>query len=246
MSGIYKWTSPSGKSYIGQAINLKKRYGEFKRPNSAYTSKGSAIDKARKKYNNFDEWDYEILEECSIESLDVKEKYWIDFYNTKVDGYNSTNGGDGNKGWKPSEEQTKHLQECQAIARNNGAYEKWYTSDRLKQITSEKFKGRIWSEEQRKKISNSLKGNKLSKETCDKMRTAMKKKFQDGWQNYNRIKAISKKVAQYSIDGEFIKEYSSISEASVEFGRRKDDKNIRKVLQGKQEMALGYVWKYAA
>ena len=28
-SGIYMWTSPSGKSYIGQSVDLVKRYTNF-------------------------------------------------------------------------------------------------------------------------------------------------------------------------------------------------------------------------
>ena len=39
ISGIYKWTSPSGKSYVGQAINLKKRARQFKTV-KYYTSNG--------------------------------------------------------------------------------------------------------------------------------------------------------------------------------------------------------------
>ncbi len=243
ISGIYKWTSPSGKSYIGQAINLKKREREFKRPNSIYTSKGSAIDNARTKYKNFELWTYEVIEECEIDELNEREEYWIAYYDTHKHGYNSTDGGDGNKGWVPSEAQTKHLQYCQSIARANGCYDEWYSSDTLKQMTSERFKGRTWTEEQRQQISNSLKGNKLSEKHCEKMSRAMKKKFQEGWQNYNRIEAISKRVGQYNLDGELIAEYPSIAQASIAMGRRKDDKNIRKVLQGKKDEAFGYYWK---
>jgi len=62
-TGIYKWTSPSGKYYIGQAINLKRRYREFTTNpfNYVYTSEGSAIDNARRKYSDFTKWNYEIL-----------------------------------------------------------------------------------------------------------------------------------------------------------------------------------------
>jgi len=63
MTGIYKWTSPSGKYYIGQAINLERRYKEFTTNpfNYVYTSEGSAIDNARRKYSDFTKWNYEIL-----------------------------------------------------------------------------------------------------------------------------------------------------------------------------------------
>ena len=71
ISGIYKWTSPNGKSYIGQAQNLKKRKREFL-TKEIYTSKGSAIDNARHKYKDFTKWSYEILEECAVEEINEK------------------------------------------------------------------------------------------------------------------------------------------------------------------------------
>lgn len=54
MTGIYKWTSPSGKYYIGQAINLERRKREFTtNPETyTYTSENSAIDRARRKYSD--------------------------------------------------------------------------------------------------------------------------------------------------------------------------------------------------
>ena len=51
-SGIYKWTSPNGKSYIGLSVNLKKRKKQFLKFKIIYTSKVSAIDNAMQKYNN--------------------------------------------------------------------------------------------------------------------------------------------------------------------------------------------------
>ena len=55
-SGIYKWTSPSGKYYIGQAVNLRRRKNDFLNFKRPYTRKGSAIDNAREKYNDASLW----------------------------------------------------------------------------------------------------------------------------------------------------------------------------------------------
>ena len=71
-SGIYKWTSPNGKYYIGQTTNLKKKM-ETRKPKTLYSSKGSAIDNARTKYNDFSKWNYEILEECPEDMLNERE-----------------------------------------------------------------------------------------------------------------------------------------------------------------------------
>lgn len=109
-SGIYKWTSPSGKSYVGQAVDLDRRYREFKYSLNAkpYTKLGSAIDNARHKYSDFESWEYEVLEEIDTTGkdnvqikaiLDKKEIYYIEKYNTYRGGYNSTAGGGGTLGF---------------------------------------------------------------------------------------------------------------------------------------------------
>ena len=51
----------------------------------------------------------------------------------------------------------------------------------------------------------------------------------------------SKPVLQYDLDGNFIAEYSSISEASKKNGI--DKKGIRDTLKGRQKTSGGYVWK---
>lgn len=94
-SGIYMWTSPSGKSYIGQTTDLDRRYNAFLRFDKHYA--GDKIDKARRKYNNADEWTYMVLECCGIDALDEREIYYIRMYNTMNNGYNCESGGNGKK-----------------------------------------------------------------------------------------------------------------------------------------------------
>ena len=242
-SGIYMWISPSGKAYIGQAINLKKRAREFKRPNSIYTSKGSAIDNARAKYNDFSKWQYSVLEECDIEQLEEKEIYYIEKYNTYNKGYNSTKGGDGTKGIKLTEERKQKLLEGQNKARLEGKYDSWYNSKELKRQTSEQFKGRVWTDEQRQQISNSLKGRKHTEEEKSKVSEALKEKYANGYVNEGQIKAVSKPVLQYTLEGELVNEFCSLSNAANFMGK-KDPKQIRKVCQGKKDSVYGYIWKF--
>jgi hypothetical protein len=45
----------------------------------------------------------------TFEELKEKEIYWIAHYDTYNNGYNSTIGGDGNQGYKPSEDTIKKL-----------------------------------------------------------------------------------------------------------------------------------------
>lgn len=93
MIGIYKITKKiDGKSYIGQSNDIQRRFNEHK------TKKGLIIDQAIQKYG-VSAFNFEILEECSLEELNSREKYWIAFYNTyKGFGYNCNEGGGDSRG----------------------------------------------------------------------------------------------------------------------------------------------------
>lgn len=92
-SGVYMWTSPSGRCYIGQSVDLGRRHKEF-RTDSKYAGQGSIIDAARQKYS-YSMWEYKVLEYCSKDKLDEREKYYIEKYHPQ---YNITKGGIGGCG----------------------------------------------------------------------------------------------------------------------------------------------------
>ena len=101
LSGIYMWTSPSGKKYIGQSNNLGSRHKDFRCASLSrkYAGVSTVIDKARQKYP-YDQWKYDIIEFCSVEDLGEREKHWIEYYNTTNNkyGYNIAIGGVGGNG----------------------------------------------------------------------------------------------------------------------------------------------------
>ena len=148
-SGIYMWTSPSGKSYIGQSVDLVKRHREFVRFNKSYS--GITINRARKKYNNINDWKYKVLEYCGVDKLDEREKYYIALYDTMNNGYNSNEGGEGNVGLKQNEETRRKISLSQIGEKNNN-YGKPRPLEVRRKI-SEGNKGRILSDEQRLKLS---------------------------------------------------------------------------------------------
>ena len=87
MIGIYKITNKvNKKSYIGQSINIQKRIHQhfWKAICTKDISYHSALHSAIRKYgaNNFQT---EIIQECSVEEIDEKQKYYIKYYNTKVE-----------------------------------------------------------------------------------------------------------------------------------------------------------------
>jgi group I intron endonuclease len=90
MVGIYKITNPNNKVYIGQSINIEKRFKQYKR----YACKSQP-----KLYNSFNEYGvnnhlFEIIKKCEIEELNNKERFYQEKYNAIEKGLNCvyTNG----------------------------------------------------------------------------------------------------------------------------------------------------------
>jgi group I intron endonuclease len=77
MIGIYKITSPSGKVYIGQSINIKKRISNYK---STSCKKQSKLYHSIKKHG-WENHKFEVIEECVVHLLNERERYWQDYYN---------------------------------------------------------------------------------------------------------------------------------------------------------------------
>ena len=98
MIGIYKITNKiNNHSYIGLSTHLEDRWEYHKTPYNWKRENNKVLYKAIKKYG-IDNFKFEILEECSVEELGGKEKYYIKKYNTYYNGYNMTAGGEDNQG----------------------------------------------------------------------------------------------------------------------------------------------------
>lgn len=257
---IYKYTAPNGKSYIGQTLDEKRRKKEFLDLRVDYS--GKKINEARKSIgpNNFK---YEVIE-CNnyndvseaLEDLNVKESYYIGKYDTYINGYNMTMGGEGVRGIVFSDEiKTKISNTLKAYFKTheNSFKGKKHTNE-TKQILREKatgrkspFKGKtIWTKEQRKEQSERAKtytkgelngffGKKHSEET---------KKI-IGEANSKPVKQIDIKT------GEVLKVFKSAKEAGESLGKPKGNSEIIKVCKhyvspsGKHYLtAFGYKWEY--
>lgn len=98
MIGIYKIQNLiNGKLYIGQSVDIEQRWKEH-----ISAAKGDyyhyTLYKAMRKYG-IENFSFSIIEECNRDELSEKEKYWIKFYNSYEEGYNSTLGGEGTPQW---------------------------------------------------------------------------------------------------------------------------------------------------
>ncbi len=153
---IYKYTSPSGKSYIGQTNNIKEREKLHKRSSSC-----PAFSRAIKKYG-FDNFKREILcSDLSIEEANKMEALLIKEHNTMYPlGYNLRSGGDNST--------LSDLSRKRLSAARKGIV---FSDEHLKNL-SVSHKGNKQSEESKKKISQGLKGRVVSEETKEKLRKA--------------------------------------------------------------------------
>lgn len=83
----------NSKLYVGQTIqNLNKRFNGHCCYSKSDRSANMYIKRAIHKYGR-DKFHITLLEECPIDLLNEREKYWISFYDSYNNGYNLTKGG---------------------------------------------------------------------------------------------------------------------------------------------------------
>lgn len=75
-TGIYKIVSPDGHIYIGQSIDIEKRFAQHRRNRDKGYSKLKSSFNYHGPYNH----KFEIIEECEFKDLNSREKYWFDHY----------------------------------------------------------------------------------------------------------------------------------------------------------------------
>ena len=183
VSGIYKITCVvSGKAYIGKFKGIIEQ--RVMKHLNGKTPNCRAIHRAVKKYGK-DNFTWDVLHENVIpELLPHYEIEEIKIHKTKTPhGYNLSDGGEGQTGFRHSEKTRRRLSEVQKgkvvsnetrrkqslslSGKNNPNYGKTMP-DKQKRKISESLKGRTVSEEQLQKV----RGRKLSAEHREKIRNA--------------------------------------------------------------------------
>jgi len=142
MIGIYKITSPNGKVYIGQSINIERRFRHYKILRCKDQVK---IYNSLLKYG-VDAHIFEVLELCDTEQLNNRERHYQDLYDSVANGLNLL--------YVKSE----HF---------NGGH-----SDESKKKISDSLKGRTFTDEHKYKIGLSNSRRIKSPETIEKHRLA--------------------------------------------------------------------------
>lgn len=269
MGLIYMRTSPSGKSYIGQTIFSEQHrwadhcYRAYRKQDPDYDYK---LSRAIRKYGG-ENFTVKILENnLPKELLNDRERYWIKFYNTFLNGYNQTLGGEGNL--KIQDEEILKLWEkglcCTEIAkelnvsrkiiekrienlpiskeeRKKRAFEKSIAKQSLSQDKVEKILS-FWNEEY--SITDIERLTNISHPTISKIL----KKNNITQEEINKrgrkvaAKKKSKPIDQFDNNGNYIQSFSSIKEASQKL--KIYERSIYLVLTEQQENTHNYIFRY--
>lgn len=246
--GIYKWTSPSNKSYIGKSVDLEKRKKEFER-NKFYTVKNSKIDNARHKYP-IHLWTYEVIEYCSKDELNEREIYYISFYDTYNNGYNSTLGGDGNNGIIINEETRSKLRDA-INRRPKELQDKFiYSITPTKPIIQYSIDGKYikrWKSAREVAHSLNLSASEIGAVCLGKYgrKTAGGYVFRfegDSFDKYSiKPKRNTTPIEWIDDNNNVIKDFNSIRQAEEYFGKKL---NISYVCQGLRKHTCGLIFRY--
>jgi group I intron endonuclease len=234
MIGIYKIISPTNKPYIGQSINIKKRFGQYKRFDCKNQNK---LYNSLVKYG-WDAHKKDILEECSIEQLNERETYWKQYYLNQV-------GGDWNKvlfyelydnGGGPRSEEIKNKIRESSMGKNGRS---------INQYTKEGKFVKTWNTivEAEKIFKRGIKGV-LSRQIYTAggyiwryVDEGLEDNFFIPDKHHN-----CKIVLQYDLNNNPIKEWESVTEIQDKLGYY--NSNISACCNNKQKTAYGYIWKY--
>lgn len=226
---IYKATNiVNGKVYIGQTVKTL----EERKAGHIESSKNPVFrfHKAIARYG-IDNFKWEVIDTAtSIDELNQKEGYWIEFYNSYRNGYNGTKGD-------------LNPMNCSYVKEK---HDKTMRSEEVRQKISNTMKqhirnGEFFTEEHRKKISEKLKGNKhgLGKK---RPQSAIKA----------TIDALKKAVYCIDKDGNFVKEFEYVKDAAQwlkdKYPERSQDltnlKNKIKESYVKDRYYFDYKWIY--
>ena len=84
--GIYKITSPTGRVYIGQGVNILKRFSEYKTL-SVKTKNQTKLWRSFLKHG-VENHQFDIIEYCDLEDLNCSERFWQDEFDVLNGGLN--------------------------------------------------------------------------------------------------------------------------------------------------------------
>ena len=236
MAYIYKITSPSKRVYIGSTVNIKSRKRDYKKNRCKRQRK---IYYSILKYG-WEKHSFEVIEEVPFEDKFIRERHWQEVYNAVEDGLNCLYVKTDQKPRRMSEESRM------LMSKNSGARNK--SKEWQAKITAS-IQGKKHTEESKLKMRMTKLGKKESKETREKKRQMRlgKKHSPETIEKIRKNnlgkKKPGKKVLQFTLEGELIKEWKNVTEIYNETSFNKN--YLRDAARGLYDnKAKGFIWKY--
>jgi group I intron endonuclease len=272
MIGIYKITSPTGKIYIGQSINIPERLRQYK--NEKCIAQPKLYNSIKK--HGFDTHTVEVLHECLVSDLNRLECYYIDLYRSfgSKHGMNLRSGGGANhKCSEETKDKIRKKRQLQTFSEETRKKLSDIARNRSKEDNKRIWGGKSVSDETRRKLSISSTGRKHRPETIEKMSMVQKGKkvsdlakqnMKNAKQNISKEtrfkmslarkgKKLSKQAAINIGVGHYkpIMQYTKdgefvrmyVSTIHASIDIGTSRANISGVLQGRHKTAGGFIWK---
>ena len=224
----------NNKIYIGKSTNIKIR-------NKAHETsfiRGQAVNihlqRAINKYG-IENFEFVILEEVCLENIDDKEKYWINCFKSYDEkfGYNKTMGGDGGK---------LTLEIKLKISKTSPNRKVIYQFDSNGNLVK-KWHGVRDIERELNFLSSTI-SKACSVDTNNNSAYGFYWSYSEHLDNLSGIGQENNKlqIKQFSLDGELLKIWSSISMAAKETKSSKS--SIIRCCKNKQKTCNNFIWKY--
>ena len=214
--GIYKIQNLiNGLLYIGQSINIEERIKKHR-----YSKDNTYLHRAIQKYG-WKNFSTEIIEQCDSKELNEKQIYWIEYYDSITpNGYNMIPGGSNGAGLAKGKQIEQYSLSGQFI--------------------------KIYPSANQAGLQNNINTSNII--SCCNQKRNQAGLFQWKWKNSNK-KIVSIEgnyyndtILQYSLQGQFLKQYQSLEEVCQLFNISKS--LLSNVCKGKQLTAVGFQWKY--
>jgi group I intron endonuclease len=217
MIGIYKITSPSNRIYIGQSVNIQKRFTSYKRM-YIKNEKQTKLHRSFLKYG-VENHKIELVCECIESELNNYERYYQELFNCLNNGLNCRLTKTNDKSGKLSKETLKKMSEIS--------------------MGNQNWLGKTHTQETKDKISLANKGKKHSDE-------ANKRKGRKGVKSEKKG-IFSKhpscvKVIQLDLNNNFIKEWNCLMDIKRELNYHIG--NVSGCLKGRLKTYKSFKWKY--
>jgi len=218
MIGIYKITSPNNRIYIGQSVNIEKRFISYKR----LYSKNKLQTKLHRSFLKYGVLNhkFEIEKICLESELNNYERYFQEFYNCLNNGLNCRLTKTADRSGKVSEETRLKMSEAS--------------------MGNQNWLNRKHSAETKNKISKANSGRKYSDEI--NIKKGRKGRVSNRIGFFSELHPGSVKVNQYDMNNNFIKEWNCLMDIKRELNFHIG--NVSSCLKGNLNSYKKFIWKY--